>query len=108
VQGFLGWEIDEPCFESRLLRVGVRSVIVGVAWSEMCVVANQLYILSINIQRHCAGGLSCTPYLVVPRDGTMNISNHVNGLWHLHLLLFIMQLIKLQVELYSHEINPSF
>jgi hypothetical protein len=38
VQGFLVWGIDEPCFESRLLRVGVRSVIVGVAWSEMCVV----------------------------------------------------------------------
>lgn len=38
VQGFLVWGISEPCFESRLLRVGVRSVIVGVAWSDMCVV----------------------------------------------------------------------
>jgi hypothetical protein len=38
VQGFLVWGIDEFCFESKLSRVGVRSVIVGVAWSEMCVV----------------------------------------------------------------------
>lgn len=35
MQGSLVWGIDEPCFESKLLRVGVRSVIVGVAWSDM-------------------------------------------------------------------------
>lgn len=33
VQGFLVAGIDEPCFESSLLRVGVRSVIVGMASS---------------------------------------------------------------------------
>lgn len=43
VQGFLVWGIDESCFESKLLRVGVRSVIVEVAWSEMCVVVAILY-----------------------------------------------------------------
>lgn len=72
MQGFLVCGTDEPCFESRLLRVGVKSVIVGVAWSEMCVVS--LYNCTLVDQHStslrgwsfphpvfvCARGMSCT------------------------------------------------
>lgn len=54
----------ELCFDSSLLRVGVRSVIVGVAWFEMCCCYTTVH-LSINIQRHCASGLSRVLYLFI-------------------------------------------
>lgn len=98
MQGFLVWGIDEPCFESRLLRVGVRSVIVGVAWSEMCLV---LLLYCTLVDQHptslrrwsiphpvfvCFWGTRST----WSRDGMRNITNYLNCLWHLFLLLFIM------------------
>lgn len=88
VQGFLVCGIDDPCFESRLLRVGVRSVIVGVAWSDMCVVW-LLYCTLVDQHPTSLRGWSIPHPVFVcswgtqstwTRDGTRNVTNYLNCL----------------------------
>ena len=59
VLGFFGR--DEPCFESRPMRVGVRSVIVDSRIEDV-------FCYTVD-QRHCVVGLSRFPHLLMPEVG---------------------------------------